>query len=211
MKILIINLLLIFVYNFGQSQTIDKLFIAMPNEQIVLLEEAWRKDIIDLYRSGKPATLENRLRGKSTLLKLNDNYLLLQLTERSTLEMRLLPLINNTFIICVITTVSAPVADSNVKFYTTEWKEVKKDDLMKPVDVKRFLKDKNISTAAPEYVTLVAALDMHLLKYSLNEDNNNITAEYMTLQYLDNETKRTILPLLKTEPTVLVWKSGHYE
>lgn len=94
----------------------DALFISMPDQNIPQLENAWRKDLVDLYKSGKDATLKNTMNGSSSLKKLTSDYLLLQATERSSIEMKLLPLVNNTNVICMIRTVNGPVADSQIEF-----------------------------------------------------------------------------------------------
>ena len=78
----------------------------MPDKNIPQLEDAWRKDLVDLYKSGKEARLKNTMNGFSTLKNLTSDYLLLQVTDRSTIEMKLLPLVNNTNVICLVKTVN---------------------------------------------------------------------------------------------------------
>ena len=92
MKRLFLSILLcVFVWGM-KAQEMDAVFVAMPDQYVPQLENAWRKDLIDLYNSGKEAKLKNTMNGFSTLKKLTDDYLLLQVTERSTVEMKLLPL-----------------------------------------------------------------------------------------------------------------------
>ena len=96
MKRLFLSILLcVFVWGM-KAQEMDAVFVAMPDQYVPQLENAWRKDLIDLYNSGKEAKLKNTMNGFSTLKKLTDDYLLLQVTERSTVEMKLLPLVNDT-------------------------------------------------------------------------------------------------------------------
>ena len=96
MKRLIFSIL-ICVFAFGvKAQEMDALFVSMPDNNIPQLENAWRKDLIDLFKTGKEARLKNTMNGFSTLKNLTSDYLLLQVTERSTVEMKLLPLVNNT-------------------------------------------------------------------------------------------------------------------
>ena len=61
--------------------------------------------------------------------KLTNDYLLLQTTERSTVEMKLLPLVNNTYVVCMISTVNGPVPDSRIEFFTTNWEPLATSDL----------------------------------------------------------------------------------
>ncbi|MDR0700134.1 MAG: DUF3256 family protein [Tannerella sp.] len=188
----------------------ENFFIAMPEGIIVQLEEAWRKDLVELYKSGKTATLENTMQGKSTLLKLTDNYLLLQSTGRSTVEMKLLPLINNTYIICMITTVYAPVADSRVVFYTTDWKILPAEELYTPVTADWFLKD-DAGHFFGESFDMKPISDIFLVKYSIDAESNTLTAEYTTPLYLDEESRKKALPFLKDTPKVYEWRLSRFE
>ena len=104
----VIVTLLICVFALGMNaQDMTSVFTAMPDQYIPQLEHAWRKDLVDLYTSGKESRLKNTMNGFSTLQKLTNDYLLLQTTERSTVEMKLLPLVNNTYVVCMISTVNA--------------------------------------------------------------------------------------------------------
>ncbi|MDR1115852.1 MAG: DUF3256 family protein [Tannerella sp.] len=210
MKRLIFSLLFISGTFCSFAQRMEELFIKMPEGIVIQLEEAWRKDLVDLYKSGKAATLENMMQGRSTLLKLTDNYLLLQSTECSTVEMKLLPLVNNTYIICMITTVSAPVADSRVDFYTTDWSILPTGELYTPVTADRFLKD-DIDHSSIAFSDANALLDIFLVKYSLDADNNTLTAEYTTPLYLDEESRRKVVPVLKDVPKIYEWKLSRFE
>ncbi|MDR1380144.1 MAG: DUF3256 family protein [Tannerella sp.] len=210
MKRLIFSLLFTFWAFCSTARNVEEFFTGMPADIIVQLEEAWRKDLVDLYKSGRTATLENTMQGKSTLLKLTDNYLLLQYTERSTVEMKLLPLVNNTHVICMITTVYAPVADSRVDFYTTEWNPLPAGELYTPVTAEWFLAD-GAGDSSVEMSGIKAMLDIFLVKYSLEADSNTLTAEYTTPLYLDGESRAKALPFLKDAPRRYEWKSSRFE
>ena len=51
------------------------------------------------------------------LKKLTDDYLFLQTTGSSSMEMKLLPLNDSVKVICVINTVCGPVCDSEISFF----------------------------------------------------------------------------------------------
>jgi len=191
----------------AHAQKIEEFFIKMPNELIVHLEEAWRKDLVGLYKAGKPATLENTMQGKSTLQKLTDDYLLLKSTERSVVELKLLPLINNTLIICMVQTVYGPVADSRIAFFTTDWKPLASDELFTPVTEDWFWKE----DADREALNYLPQQGLFLMKYSLSENELTLTAEYTTPSTLDEENQRLVRSFLKSEPKIYGWKSGRFE
>lgn len=210
MKHILVGLLLVCLVLPAAAQRMEEVFVKMPADVIIQLEEAWRKDLVDLYKSGKTATLQNTMQGKSSLLKLTDDYLLLQSTERSTVEMKLLPLVNNTHIICMITTVSAPVADSRVLFFTTDWSPVSSEGLYTPVADDWFWKE-YADHASVEYFEAKDQLDMSLIKYSLHAENTSLTAEYTTPLYLDEESRDKVVAWLKKEPKEYKWKLGRFE
>ena len=57
MKRLFLSILLcIFVWGM-KAQEMDAVFVAMPDQYVPQLENAWRKDLIDLYNSGKEERL----------------------------------------------------------------------------------------------------------------------------------------------------------
>lgn len=207
----VIVTLLICVFALGMNaQDMTSVFTAMPDQYIPQLEHAWRKDLVDLYTSGKESRLKNTMNGFSTLKKLTSDYLLLQATERSTIEMKLLPLVNNTNVICMVKTVNGPVADSQVDFFTTEWEPLAASDLFTPVSADWFMKedaDKN-STA---FLDATSRLDMDLIQYSLSPDNLTLTATYTTPLYLSREDRKNVTPFIKESPKVYTWEKFHFK
>lgn len=208
-NIIVYILLLFIVCPLTQAQNMGTVFSNMPDEYIPQLESAWRKDLIDLYNTGKEASLKNTMNGTSSLLKLTDNYLLLQSTERSTLEMKLLPLINKTNIICLITTVKGPVADSRIAFFTTDWSPLASEDLFTPISADWFIKeDANKTTDA--YKDAVSRLDIELIQYNLSPDNLTLTATYTTPLYLSKPDRNKLAAYIKETPKLFTWESSRF-
>jgi len=202
-------LLITFISISVNAQNVASFFIHMPDEQIPQLEEAWRKDLIDLYQSGKEATLENLMAGRSSIKKMTADYLLLQTSERSTLEIKLLPLINDTYLACVITTVNAPVADSKVNFFSLEWKPLPETDILQPITFDWFIKE-DINKNNQEFLHVLSTLDMHLFNYQLSPENQTLTVSYTTPEYLNSEEREKVKPFLKETTKVYHWKSGRF-
>ncbi|MDR0287416.1 MAG: DUF3256 family protein [Clostridiales bacterium] len=192
------------------AQDMATFFIQIPDSYLPHLEDAWRKDLVDLYKSDKPAVLENTMTGRSTLQKLTPDYLFLQSTERSTLEIRFLPLITNTFIACVITTVFAPVADSRVAFFTMEWQPLPTSEIWVHADTDSFIKD-DIDRNNENYQEARSYLDMDLIHYHLNPDQLTMEAVYTTPDYLSLEECTKVKPFLKETPKVYYWRAGRFE
>ncbi|RRD79215.1 DUF3256 family protein [Tannerella forsythia] len=191
------------------AQDMGELFVKMPDEYIVELEDAWRKDLVDLYQAGKDAKLQNKMQGTSQLMKLTPDYLKIQTTARSTVELRRLPLINDTYIICMVTTVSAPVPDSRVDFFTTDWKQLPAIDLYTPASVEQFVRTE-VDTAHVVFLDTMAALDMDLFVYRLSEEAQTLTVEYTTPQYLDEAMREKAKRFFKTEPIIFTWDKRRF-
>ena len=150
------------------------------------------------------------MNGFSTLKKLTDDYLLLQVTDRSTVEMKLLPLVNDTYVVCMVTTVCGPVPDSRVEFFTTDWKPLEAADLYTPVPAEWFVKD-DADKNRTAFIEATARLDMDLRKYSLSPDDRTLTVEYTTPRYLTKAERRQVEPFLKAEPKVYTWEKSHFK
>ncbi|MDR3142690.1 MAG: DUF3256 family protein [Tannerellaceae bacterium] len=193
-----------------KAQDMKAVFIAMPDRYIPQLESAWRKDLADLYGSGKEARLKNTMGGYSQLTKLTGDYLSLQTTERSVVEMKLLPLVNDTYIICMVTTVSAPAPDSRIDFYTTGWKPLAVADLISPVSADWFIKEEadRDSDACKD---ALSHLDMDLIRYRLSPDNQTLEAVYTTPLYLGAEERAKVTPFLKDTPKVYTWEKFRFK
>lgn len=204
----ILTIILSFCLFAAGAQNMGALFISMPDQHIPQLEDAWRKDLVDLYNGGKEAKLQNMMNGFSELKKLTPDYLLLQATERSTIEMKLLPLINNTFVICVVSTVMGPVPDSRVGFFSTNWEPLQADELFTPVAIDWFIVEDKENE---EYWNALTRLDIQLIHYQLSPDSPTLTATFTTPLYLDEDERKKITPFIKESPKVYTWEKHHFK
>ena len=193
-----------------KAQNMAEVFASMPDEYVPQLEDAWRKDLVDLYNSGENAQLKNNMNGTSRLVKLTKDYLLLESTERTTLELKLLPLVNNTFVICKIITVKAPVADSRIAFFSPDWKPLNASDLLEPVTARWFIRE-DADKESMAFQESTSRLDMDLFEYKLSPDDYTLTQIYTTPQYTDKETQKKLKPFLKDSPKVYTWTKSYFK
>jgi hypothetical protein len=210
MKYLLLLLICTLMMPAARGQDMAAFFVGMPDEYIPQLEDAWRKDLVDLYRSGKPATLENTMNGRSALLKLTQDYILLQTTARSTAEMKFLPLVNGTYIVCMVTTVSAPVDDSRVTFFTTDWKPLDTSGMWSPPTGEWYVRP-DADRQSEAFREIASYFDMDLIRYRLNADDLTLTAEYATPQYLADDERAKVRPFIMDTPRVYQWRAGRFE
>lgn len=194
----------------AMAQDMAAVFVAMPDEYAPQLEDAWRKDLVDLYRSKEEARLKNNMNGYAKLVKLTDDYLLLESTERTTIEMKLLPLVNNTFVICKVVTVKGPVPDSRISFFSPEWKQLDSADLFTPVAAAWFLR-KDVDTTSVRYQEAISSLDMDMFQYRLSPDSLTLTQSYTTPLYVDRENRKLLKAYIKEEPRTFTWTKAYFK
>ena len=105
------------------AQDMKKVFIAMPDSLTPLLTKVNKEDCIDFLASNMKAEIKNRFDKSSEMKVLTEDYLQMQMTENSTLEMKLFPVNDSVKIVCMVKTVCSSACDSEIRFYDTSWKK----------------------------------------------------------------------------------------
>jgi len=106
----------------GAAQPVAHYFTQMPAELIPGITIDTRKDLIDFCKNGKLSVMPAAFGGKVQLKTLEEDYLLLQTSERSEVQIKILRPNDSLRVLAVVRTVSGPLKDSRVKFYDTSWK-----------------------------------------------------------------------------------------
>ena len=189
------------------AQDMKTVFVAMPDSVTPLLTKVNREDCIDFLDSNMKAVVKNRFGNVAEMKVLTDDYVLMQTSEVGTLEMKLLPLADSTKVICMVKTVNVPVADSSVRFYTSDWSQ--------QLDVKEFLQLPSMDafflpndSLTDETILTRKKADMHLMKAQLSKEDTSLTFTYTTPDYLNEEDREKLSPHLRKEPIVLRWSEG---
>ena len=191
------------------AQNMKSVFIAMPDSIAPLLSQVNKEDCVDFLDSNMKAEVTNRFGGKAEMKVLTDDYVLMQTTPGSTLEMKLLPVNDSTKVVCMVKTVCASACDSEIRFYASDWsKELSMDDFLQRPDVEAFYLPQDSITE--EYILTRKKADMDLMKASLSKDDASLTFIYTTPEYMNKEDKEKLLPSLRKEPIVLQWQDGKF-
>ena len=191
------------------AQNMKSVFIAMPDSITPLLSQVNKEDCVDFLDSNMKAEVTNRFGGKTEMKVLTDDYVLMQTTPGSTLEMKLLPVNDSTKVVCMVKTVCASACDSEIRFYASDWsKELSMDDFLQRPDVEAFYLPQDSITE--EYTLTRKKADMDLMKASLSKDDASLTFIYTTPEYMNKEDKEKLLPGLRKEPIVLQWQDGKF-
>ena len=193
----------------ASAQDMKSVFIAMPDSITPLLTKVNKEDCVDFLDSNMKAEVKNRFDGTAEMKVLTADYTLIQTSEVGTLEMKLLPVNDSTKVVCMVKTVCASACDSEIRFYTSDWKqELDKKGYLQWPDAGTFFLPKD--SLSEEDVLIRQKADMHLMKASLSKDNPTLAFIYTTPDYLNLEDKEKLKLHLRKEPVVLEWKDGKF-
>lgn len=193
-----------------QAQDINSLYIAIPDSLSPLLTKVNRQDFGDFLQSGMKAEVKNRFGKTSEMLKMTADYLELQLTSVSKMEMKLLPVNDSTRVICVAKTYLGPVADTEIAFYSTEWQKLNASEFIELPNTDEFF----VTPATPEkrdsLQRLKAHADMRLVKANLSEKEQTIQFAYTVPDYMEKETAASLRAYLRKTPLCYLWSNGKF-
>lgn len=187
-KILLILLLLCGIVFSSQAQNMRTLFMDAPDTVFPLLPRNARADCVDFADAGMEYPVTNLLGGNSVLKKLTDEYLFLQSTSVSSVEMKKLPM-GDSFVICVVKSVSAEATDSRVCFYNSNWEKIDTSSLFTAPSIEDFFFD--------EEEHILDLCDIYLVMLKLDAHSNTLVAEYTMPDYMNIDDARKVRALLK--------------
>jgi len=202
-KIFLFIALLYCGINAYAQEGISSIFMTIPDTILAGLNAEMKAELTANPDSTGIA-VTNMLDEDVTRLALTDDYISFKTSDAGTLEMKLLPLVNNTDILGVIRTVCSSVCDSYIQFYTTDWQPLSQTDLFPRLDKNWFLIT-DIDGNSQDYSNAVAALDMTPVKLKFSPDKKQVIAECDIEGYLDAEDYQLIKPYLLEEPRVFTW------
>jgi hypothetical protein len=191
------------------AQTAGKVFISMPESMLLTLTETNRMELVELYKGGLTAAVENQMGDSCFLIRMTDDYL--QMHEwTSSLEIIVLPMVNDSKIVAVIRTACAPLCDSHLSFYTVNWKPLNTELFITPAGKDRFIKS-GVNPDEQKVRNALIPLDISLMQFRYNPDTRELLQYYNTLQYLSAEDRKKAAPYLRNTPIVFKWNQTRFE
>ena len=189
------------------NHTISQWFALLPDSVMPLLTRNNRLDLIDFKACGMEATVTNRMDGNSCMSILTDNYLHLNYTASTDVEMKLLTLNDSTDVICVVTTVDGTVKDSRISFYDVEWK---------PLDMNSFFNKPTLRDFYPANSKVIAELlwqkvDVFFCTYHLSADTTALECRLTSIDNLFSDDKDLIMTYLGEQTFITYsWLEGKF-
>lgn len=194
MKKIVTLIALAFGLQQADAQRMSSLFAAMPDTILPMLTKVNRLDCIDFMASNMPAIVQNIFDGKSEMKALTENYLLMNMTSQSNIEMKVLPVNDSASVICMVTTFMGPGAESEIRFYDTSWKRLDANQYLLSPNFNSFW-IKSDTCDANKLAMIKSKVEIPLIRASLSP----LTADLvftLSLDDLPEESRKQIEPYL---------------
>lgn len=187
-KILCLLVMCLLISFTGQSKNIVDYFLDMPLTLMPTLESSYRVELVENYQQLQRDTLQNRFGTTVKLLKLDtlNQNIAVRSTSSSRFEMQVFEHQNNT-LIGIINTVCAPICSSYIKFYDTDWNEVKVDF---PKFSYKSWYNSNISDELKKNVDQL--LKMSFIELFFDPFKKVVLVKNNSFDYLSEEDKKSI-------------------
>lgn len=121
-NILFLTLLMFSQFGYSQEARMATLFRAMPDSILPLLTKNNRLDCVDYLENKMQAKVRNRFDETAEMTVLDENYLHIQMSPVSEVEIQLLPQIDSLGpVACLLRSYKAPARESVAEFYDDSW------------------------------------------------------------------------------------------
>ncbi|KAA6325777.1 hypothetical protein EZS27_025045 [termite gut metagenome] len=210
-KCLLLLVILSFASFFLSAQEAKKLFLTMPDSFTPLLTPINRADFIDFLENKMQAQVKNKFEKRSEMTDLTPDYIRIQMTPQSTWQMKLLAVNDTTKVICAISTACAPVCDSHIRFYTTDWKELPTQNYLPKLPTQDdFFQIPSDSISLDEYDKIRMKTELSFIKADLSKTGNTLSFTFTTLDYIGKEETETLKGYLR-EVVTYEWKERRFQ
>ncbi|MDU1905096.1 MAG: DUF3256 family protein [Dysgonomonas sp.] len=191
------------------QDSLSSLVISMPESMLIGVSAEQKNELVTTSDTAEVAII-NAINEKVERTAFSDDYIALKTSDAGTLQIKLLPLVNNSNIIGVITTVCGRACDSRIDFYTTSWELLPTQNMFPAKNKEWFIKS-DIDKNSEDFRNAIAALDFNPIKLSFSPDNYELKADYDIMNYLSAVDYKLIEPFLIKESKTFHWDKQSFK
>ena len=186
------------------SQTVGDLFKSMPAELLPGVSEGNKTMLlVDTGKTAVPYPL-----GEIQKVAQSDDYLQIKTSDIGTTQLKLLPMGNDSVIVCLIKTVCGGVCDSHLSFYTTDWKKLNSEAFLPDVSAEIFFNSSRKKSENDKYA--VSLPDIYPISAAFNEKGTDLTLIFHYKERLTEAQIEELKPLLKSDSVILTWDNASF-
>lgn len=142
---------------------------------------------------------------------INADFIALKTSDVGRIEIRLLPLINGSKIVCVVRTVESIIADSKIYFYTDKWEPIESEGLFPQTEVDWFIKEDVDKTSESFHHAMIALSLMKPMKLALSPNEAMIEVTYDPKSFLSADDYKLVEPFLTHKAKILYWDKTRFK
>ena len=188
-----------------EAQNMKEIFKTVPDSILPTLTQNDRLDLIDLKEHNMDNEVNNQLKGKSRMTILTDHLVKVQLSQLSEVQIcklnagtDLARMASGEYILCLIHSVKSNAWDSNIRFYTPDWKMLgNQQTLLTLPETKDFI-TRSEDMSQEEYDRLINKASYPLIQADFN-DNTTLSLRYTSPNQLDPDFRKMAAGKVKEE------------
>ena len=138
----------------------------------------------------------------------SDDFLHIRTSAAGDLQLKVLPLSDDSLVVCLIQTVCAGVCDSRITFYTSAWQEVDQRQFL-PQLTKDFFFDSSKNNS-DNYKYAVSLPDIYPISARFTKTGTDLTLKLHYKERLTEDQIAAFTPYLKGDTLLLKWKNGSF-
>ena len=141
-------------------------------------------------------------------LKYTEDFLKIKTSEVGNIQIKLLPLVNNTKIICVIKTVCASSCNSRIQFYSVDWTPIESTSLLPALSAETFFDESK--KGSQDYSNALSLIDMEPISAEFQNNSDDLTISFNYTAYISTENLDKIKPFIKQDSLTLHWNKTSF-
>lgn len=99
----------------------------MPKEIVPYINDNMRAELVNSIKSGDTIGISSMLQERIAIDTIAADFIRIKATQKTTIQLRLLPVSDSTSIICMVKTLEVPIRESRISFFTTSWSLLESD------------------------------------------------------------------------------------
>lgn len=199
-------LLLVVLHQTVARTPMRQWLMLMPDSVMPLLTKNDRLDFIDFYDAQMAAVVTNRMDGKSRMDVLTDDFVRINYTQASDVEMKLLPINDSTDVLCMVTTVKAAVSDSRIAFFDAQWQPLSVASYLTEPSMEDFRS--SLQNDSVEWAW--SKVDIFFRTYALCAERTELLSVFTATDYLSEDERAEVAPYVRQEPLLYRWINGKF-
>ena len=192
------------------GQSLKSVFEKMPREMIYGLTKEMKEELFENTQDTS-TFVSTLIYERIKRQEINTEYISLKTSDAGTTTLRLLPLINNSKIVCVVKTIDSGISDSEISFFTENWELIDDNDLFPPKNIDWFIKEDIDRTSEKFQHAMLALSIMKPMMLTLSPNEDVIKVEYDPKSFLSIDDYKLVEPFLTKKAKMLYWDKTRFK